>query len=152
MKKRNIIILTILSLSSIAISILFKHYDLEESKQKPKTNFSIIGKYICDNDDFKEEPFIEYSDYIPAVTFYNNKICNLLVYYGDGKVDVSCSYDIKENMIQVKLNLSGTFFDAPNEEGYPFLNDFYIFNIVDNNHIVIDKGFYTVDDGDAFVK
>jgi hypothetical protein len=52
----------------------------------------------------------------------------------------------------VKAYLEGTLFDAPDMEGYPFMEDEYIFNIIDDNNIIIDKGFYTVDAGDKFIK
>ena len=149
MKRKNIIILIILSLSIIiSVIVLFVNF----KRSTDKTQFNILGKYICSNDYFNNEPFIEYSDYIPAITFYDNNICNLLVHYGGGKTDVSCSYDIKEKTIQVKLNIKGSFFDVPDMEGYPFIDDQYIFTIIDNNHIIIDKGFYTVGSGDSFIK
>lgn len=149
MKIKNIILLIIVSLIIIISAIVLL---INIGKSTKQTKFNISGKYICSNDYFNNEPFIKYSDYIPTITFYDNSSCSLLVHYGGGKTDVNCSYFIKEDIIQVKLNIKGSFFDAPDAEGYPFMEEQYNFTIIDNNHITINKGFYTVDSGDLFIK
>ncbi len=115
-------------------------------------NFTIIGKYTCSNEYWKDDFFIQNPEKVPYIIFENNNNCSILVNYLDGLENVKCSYIMEKDTIKVKAYIEGTLFDGTYDDGRPYMEDEYIFDVIDNNHIVIDKGFYTVSARDSFIK
>ena len=110
---------------------------------------SMIGEYICRNDTYNA--FIaEYPEYIPSINFYDDGACKLRVYYIGGVTDVFGIYEIKKNEIHVKVDLSWTIFEGTDDAGLPYMDDEYIFTITDEEHLTIDREYYTVHAGDPF--
>ena len=128
--------------------------DRPDSSEVPESvsnipEFNIIGKYICDNDYHKDEFFIENPESIPYITFNNDGSCKLLVNYLEGGCYMNGSYNIEDNQILVKLDFSGTIFEGTGTE---YMDDEHVFTIISNDKIIIDKGFYTVNARDFFIK
>ena len=113
--------------------------------------FNILGKYVCFSDYHKDKNIIKNPDDIPSITFYENGKCNLFVAYFGGVWDVNGLYEIKEDTIKVELDLHGTPFEGIDTAGNPYMDAIYIFNIIDNDKLIIDKGFYSVYAGDPFI-
>lgn len=116
------------------------------------SEYTIIGKYTCSNDYWKDDFFIQNPEKVPFILFEDNNNCSILVNYLGGLANVKCSYSIEKNTVKVKAYLAGTPFDGTYDDGRPYMEDEYIFNIMDDNNIIIDKGFYTVGAGDKFIK
>lgn len=115
-----------------------------------KPEYNIIGEYICQGeiyDQFKEEAY----EYIPSINFYEDGSCRLRVYYIGGVSNVEGVYYIDENRIYVKVDLLYTNFqDSVTGENY--MDDEYVFTIIDEDYLVIDRGFYVVNAEDPFVR
>ncbi len=112
-------------------------------------NYQVSGKYICNSDIYKAEFFEGYSEAIPAVIFNEDGRCELIVNYMEGLCSVYGTYCVQENQVIVNVNLDGTIFE---ESGTKYMNDQYVFKIMSNNEIVIDRGYYAVKAGDKFIK
>ncbi len=139
---------------------------------------TIIGEYVCTNeyiasgDSFQSAP-----EAIPSITFIEDGNCEVLVNYLGGIAKVFGTYNIKNDQAIVYLDLMDTLSmdyvlnDDPTtpeigetevvwlrdqiafQEGdVKYMPDEYVFDIIDSNEIVIDKGFYIVNAGDSFIK
>lgn len=156
-KKMKVVILVIISLCLLtSVVILVNYISSNKLQNKPGDNklyeFNIIGKYICSNDYWKDDFFIKNPQKVPFILFESNNKCSILVNYLGGLENVKCSYSKEKDTVKVKVDLKGTPFDGTYNDGRPYMEDEYIFNIIDDNNIVIDKGFYTVNAGDYFIK
>ena len=123
-----------------------------ENQTKPDED-RIAGKYFCSTNAYSDE-------FRPFITFNDDGRCTLLVNFFRGDaVIVEGSYQIKENTIDVELDLEGTPVGYTYEDGRPCMDDRYIFKIIDNDHIVIGAapnsyydGYFTVRLGDSFIR
>jgi hypothetical protein len=149
-------------------------------KEPDLSSFSVYGKFVCASDYFNDgEYFTRFPEDIPAITFQEDGSCELKVNYLQGMAIVFGIYSVEEKQVLVELDLNNTFSEVyvidndgnifvelrPNhivfiasgddpyhEPGTKFMDDQYIFDIVANNHIIIDRGFYVVNAGDSFLK
>lgn len=123
----------------------------------------ISGTYYCDAGCFIEPAFVRSPEYISCITFYENSYCIFHVYYIGGVCDVNGTYQIDENIINVELDLSGTPIggaDFHDGKEYPYADSRYVFEIIDNDHIVFGvvpdayhkDGFYAIRDGYPFIR
>ena len=126
-----------------------KPNESNSSDPSSKLTFNILGKYICSGDYFNSEFFIENPECIPSVTFYDDGNCILFVNYSEGGCNVGGFYTVENNYIKVTLNLNNTIFE---EDGVKYMDDLYVFNIKSNDQIIIDRSYYGVEAGDAFIK
>lgn len=115
------------------------------------STFNILGEYLCANEEFNNEFFIKNPDYIPSITFYDNGSCKAHVNYLEGIIDVLGYYSIEGNLIHVNLNIDDSVF-YNSETGEKYIDDQFIFTIVDDNKIILDGDFYSVGSGEIFVK
>ena len=115
------------------------------------SKFDVLGTFICSDESFKTEFHKKYPSTIPLIAFYEAGTCHFRINYSEGMFDVSGFYTVESNNIKVKLNLNNTIFmDAKTGEKY--MDDQYVFTIMNNNKIVIDRECYAVNSGDLFVK
>ena len=150
--KKNIVVVILMTIIILVVGISFIFADKVGDTKEGETEFNIFGKYICSSEYHKADFFIENPDKIPEITFNKGGDCNLRINYLGGIADVNCFYNLDANSIYVELDLFGTIFYGTDNTGKPYMYDKYIFNIIDDNHIIIDKGFYTVGAGDSFIK
>ena len=120
--------------------------------EEAKSKFNITGEYICDSIYFDDDFFAEKPENVSKITFNNNGFCKLRVNYLGGISDVDCSYEVKQDFVKVKVHLEKSILSGTDERGNVYMNDEYIFSIINNNEIVIDKGFYAVKANDSFIK
>jgi len=116
------------------------------------SSFNNLGKFVCSNEYFSnKEYFKRFPNDIPSITFYANGRCELLVNYLEGICTVCGNYTVDGGKILVKLiDLEDTV--LVDENAAPYISDEYVFNIIDNDHLVVDRGFYAVNAGDVFSK
>ena len=122
-----------------------------DTETEQEEEYDIIGEYICKGeiyDQFKDDAF----EYIPAVRFYEDGNCMLRVYYIGGVDDVEGVYIVDGNEIHVQLDLEWSLFEGTVSDGVPYMDDEYIFEITDEDHLVIDREYYVVNAGDPFVR
>ena len=124
----------------------------EPSDTSSEVEFSALGRFVCVSDYHLTEEMLKYPEFIPAITFYEDGTCNLFVAYFHGTCNVKGVYSKDGSHVKVELDLRGTLFEGTDQAGFPYMNDKYIFTIVSDERIIIDKGFYSVDAGDPFVK
>jgi len=149
MKIKILIFFIILFIISLLIFLLSK------SREELKiSNFDISGTYICSSDYHSDEFSVIYSDTIPSVSFYDNGICEFIVNYFEGTCIIIGNYTVEGNYVKVSLDFRGTIFEI-NEDPYTgekYMDDEYIFTIINNNKLIIDRAYYTVEAEDPFVK
>ena len=124
--------------------------DVQSDEASDSSKFNINGKYICNNDYFKNENhFAIFPEDIPAIAFYEDNSCEFNINYMGGITSVYGIYSIEGKQILVTIYLNDTIFE---ESDIKYIDDKYIFSIRSDNEIIIDKGFYAVNAGDTFVK
>jgi len=112
--------------------------------------YDILGKYICSNDYINGgEHFERFPEDIPAINFYEDGICEITINYLEGICIASGIYTIEESRIFVAINLDNTIFEGTGAE---YIDDQYIFDIINDEQIVIDRDFYLAWAGDSFLK
>lgn len=142
-------------------------------KQIDSDKAYIEGKYICASNYHMQDFSIDYPETIPFISFSKDGSCELFVNYLGGLASVFGSYTIEEDEILVAIDLSSAISDDevfdmhygtsvivekganPNlfQEGdKKYMDDQYVFSIISGDKIIIDRGFYTVNAGDAFLK
>jgi|GEM_PF-1236429 len=122
-------------------SVPEKAFDISE--------FNALGTFICASDSFETEFHKKYPSTIPLIAFYSADTCHVRVNYGEGMCDVAGFYTIEGENINVKLDFRDTIFEGIGTE---YMDNQYVFSIVSNKQIVIDRDCYTVNQGDCFVK
>ncbi len=113
----------------------------------------IIGKYTWVSEScqkaLKDNP-----EYLPAITFNNDDTCEMLVYYFGGSTLFSGIYMIDDNKIFVDLDLEseGSGFEGtiPNTD-QPYMDDKYVFEIIDYDHITIGPAEGAYHNGNCYV-
>jgi len=141
----------------------------KETTHNP-VDFQIVGRYVCSSDYFSYNYFVNFPNHIPTIIFHEDGTCELVVNYFGGVVTVFGVYRIDNDVIFVDLNLNDTISEVhvikdgeafvelrPNfivfEEGdVKYMDDHYAFSIINNDKIVIDRGFFAVNAGDVFVR
>ena len=122
---------------------------LDEVKQQD-ADIQIWGEFICSNDYFDTgEYFKNFPESIPAITFYQNGRCDLTVNYFEGVSNVSGTYRVEYDRILVDVDLKDTVFK---EEDIRYMENQYIFKIINQEQLIIERGFYAVSDTDYFLK
>ena len=84
------------------------------------------------------------------ISFHENGTCELLVNYQEGSCTLGGNHVVDGSSIFVELiNLEDTIFVS--EDLISYMPDKYVFTIIDDEHISIDKGYYVVQAGDIFI-
>lgn len=122
-----------------------------ETEQTDPAEDTIGGKYYCSTDFFTDEYRIKYPGDTPYITLNDDGSCVLLVGYFHGICEVEGTYLIEGNVINVELDLRGTPFEGTDTTGRPFMDDRFVFEIIDNDHIVIGPAPNAVYNGDCYV-
>jgi len=122
---------------------------------------TISGIYYCSTDLFNAEYRSKYPGQNPYMSFDGDGNCVMLVGYGRGMCEVNGTYTIEEDKINVELDLTGTPFEGIDPaSGNPYMDNKFIFEIVDSGHIIIGPAddsvyngdCYAVRTGDSFIK
>ena len=108
----------------------------------------ISGKYIWD------DPGISGEGSTPCIYFADDGDCILFVDYSEGGSDIEGRYYIADGKIYVNLDFSNTIFEDTGDEytDIDFMADKYVFTIVNDSEIVINRGCYAVMANDKFVR
>ena len=162
MKKLFILLCFVLILSGCAIfqnsstesnssssSMPNSESSLSSSSKYDVSQFDVLGKFYCSNDYYNIEWFENNPESIPSIEFFKDGRCILFVNYFEGTCDISGVYSIEGNKIKVELDFQGTIFEGTGTE---YMDDQYVFTIISDNEITIDKGYYTVEAGDPFIR
>ena len=122
---------------------------LSES-QSIDIEFNVVGKFICSNNYYNSQ--VVYN--IPSITFNNGNSCVFVVNYLEGGADINGTYKREGNEITVELNFQGTIFENNLDEftGEKYIEEQFIFTIVDEDKVAIDKNCYAVEAGDLFIR
>ena len=132
----------------------------EYSERSNPNENTIDGKYYCYTDFFTEEYREKNPGNTPFITFDSDGTCMFYILYSHGGAGVPGKYQINENAINVQLDLSESPFKGTEKNGNPYMDDKLVFEIIDNNHIVIGAApdsvhngdFYVVRNGDSFIR
>lgn len=129
----------------------------------PEPEYDILGTYLCSGDQYNGQP----KNSIPYIKFYKEGKCQIYAALSDEdkyfmnesneqceiEDSVSGKYHFGENCIYIT---DLYFFPVAAEvDVHPLKKVFpeeFVCTIVDDESIVIDKGFYKVNDGDTFVR
>ena len=109
----------------------------------------IQGSYVCAGDYYKDEFFSKNPQNIPSIAFFSQNKCELKVNYFEGIAVISGVYVIEGENVLVDIELDDTIFE---ENGVKYMPDSYCFRFISEEQLVVDNGFYGVNDGDIFVK
>ena len=120
-----------------------------EPENTTEAEYDIIGKYICNNDYYNDEYISLYLESVSYVTFYEYGHCKTYIDYLEGGQEVWGKYSLEGNQVKVALRFFPTDEPDPIREN---MDDEYVFTIIDEDHLVIDKGYFAVQAGDSFVK
>ena len=132
----------------------------------------ISGKYICTNDYITSGDYFKTNpDAIPSITFNEDGSCEVVVNYLEGIAIVYGTYTVENEQAFVSLDLMNTtsevhVIDKDGKESIEvrknhivfqdgevkYMDDQYVFDIIDGNSIVIDKGFSIAREQDTFLK
>ena len=112
---------------------------------------TIMGTYYCSTDFFTDEYRAKYPGQTPYITFNNDGSCVFLVGYLHGICEIEGTYQIEGNEINVELDLLGTPFEGTDSTGDPYMDHQFVFEIINNNHIVIGPAPNSVYNGDCYV-
>jgi len=116
-----------------------------------EVDYSIDDKYACTNDYFEADFFIQHPEAVPFIDFVEDGKCIFGINYSGGFCDVNGTYSIEDDRIYVELDFKGTIF-IDNETAATYTFTQYVFSIVSDDEIVIDKDCYGVRAGDSFIR
>lgn len=122
--------------------------DLEISTA-PEPEHNVLGRYICSSAYYDDAYIAVHIEEIPSIMFLKDSRCSFYVDQKGGE-EVWGKYRIEGDKIYVS---ELRFF--PTDEPDPVRDNMdkeYVFTIVDEDHLTIDKGFYNVQAGDTFVR
>ena len=113
--------------------------------------------YYCTADYFREWSAKDL-EYIPALTLNEDGTMILRVFYIGGVADVSGTYEIDGDKIYIYCNLEESFFKGTDTLGYPYMDDKFMFEVVDEDTLIFfghpddTNGVraYTLEQGDVF--
>ncbi len=127
----------------------------EPEPEIPEEIRGILGTFYCIGN-FRQQCFIDNPEYISAITFNADGTLAFRIFYGGGVTTVDGTYEVRDNMIRIKCDLTGSPVDGVTTSGRKYMNDEFVLEIVDNDKIVMSDagefGCYVVYDGDAFVR
>lgn len=106
--------------------------------------YDIIGKYVCSSDYYNDSSWA-----IPYIKFLKEGHCMLFVDQEGGR-EIWGQYKIEENRIYVS-ELRFRYLEMIDEVRDNMEHE-YVFTIVDEDHLTIDRGFFNVQAGDTFVR
>ena len=125
---------------------------LVEKEPSTISAIAVSGDYICFNDEYYNNAFFtKHPDAIPSITFYNDGSCKFVVNYLEGVCDVGGFYHVDKDFVYIELELSDTIF-VDKETGEKYMDDQYVFTIINIDKIIIDRDCYAVNAGDSFVR
>lgn len=111
------------------------------------TDYYIEGTYTCSNEYFSNLSTAS------SICFSKDGDCVISVNYSGGICNVEGKYYILDNKIYVKLNFDNTIFEDTGDEykDVDYMSDEYVFTVVNDNEIKINRGCYAVNANDVFV-
>ena len=126
----------------------------------PEEIRGIIGTFYCNNYWLRtSKGFTYHPEYIPAITFNADGTIVFRVYYFGDVTTVDGTYDVTDNMIRIRCDLTGSPFEGVTPSGRIYMEDEFVFEIVDNDNLIFhdaenceQKACYVVYDGDAFAR
>ena len=119
------------------------------SDTSPTQEFNIEGTYICTGDFYSDnESFISFPESIPHVTFYENGTCKIRADYYEGLRELIGDYSVDGDCVFVKLDSQELF----SPEDWVEMDNEFVFNIINDDKITIDRQFYMVAAGDPFTR
>ena len=107
----------------------------------------ISDTYTCSSDYFST------LSTTPSICFNKNGDCVISVNYSGGICNMEGKYYIQGDKIYVKLSFDNTIFEDTGNEytDLDYMSNKYVFSIVNDTEIVINRGCYAVKAGDGFV-
>ena len=146
MKKTLCIIVVLLLLCGCRAGFSSLSMPPESSSDPAAHSTNMLGRYVCTNDyiESSRDFFDYYPEYIPSITLNEDGSCELLVNYLEGIYIAHGTYRIEDKQVIVDMEADAI--------AAVQLDSQYIFEIVDENHIIIDRGFSVAESGDSFFK
>ena len=122
-------------------------YTIDE--QAETYDFNITGKFLCSSD-YHKQP----NTSVPSIAFSGDGHCILSFNYYEGGCDMQGKYRMDGDKIYVYLNFDNTIFEDSGTEyrDLDYMSDNYIFTIVNDNELMINRGCYSVNANDSFVR
>ncbi len=111
---------------------------------------NIQGTYTCTSEYWNASS----STSVPYIHFDEDGSCLMFINYFEGGCNMEGEYRIENDSIYVKLDFSNTIFEDTGDEytDCEFMSNEYIFKIVSDSKLIINRGCYAVNEGDAFIK
>ncbi len=114
----------------------------------------LAGLYSWTTEEYSAERRINY------LILNNDETCALMVSYFHGKVAIDGKYTVDGSKIRVDLLMDGSYMDGESSSGTPYMDDSFVFEIVDEHNIKIGPAdesaknisCYGVKSGDIFTK
>ncbi len=113
--------------------------------------------YYCTADYYREW-FAKDWEYIPALTLNDDGTMMFRVFYIGGVADVPGTYEIDGNKIYIYCRLDESFFKGSDPYGFPYMDDKFMFEVVDEDTLIFfghpddtnDVRAYTLEQGYVF--
>lgn len=134
----------------------------EPPEETTEMNPYIVGKYVCSSDYYNDEYALNSATSIPYFRFYKGYECDLYVDHDDdsyfwvehdaeSKQIIRGVYKITDDgKIKISLHFRPSIMGE-----HPLadkMDSEYTLTLVDEDHLVIDHGFFNVKDGDVFAR
>ncbi|MBQ7827502.1 MAG: hypothetical protein IJ386_04475 [Clostridia bacterium] len=108
-------------------------------RHTPTTDKSTVsGVYYYETELFNAEYRTMHPGHNPYISFFDDRTCVMIVGYGGGICPINGTYEIDGNKINVELDVENSFLGGIDvATGKPYMDNKYVFEIVDNDHIKI---------------
>ena len=122
-------------------------------RHTPTTDRSTVsGVYYYETELFNAEYRAKYPGQNPYINFFDDGTCVMIVHYIGGACSVGGTYEIDGNKIKTEFDLSGTPVAGIDvATGKPYMDDSFVFEIVDNDHLRIGPAPDSYYNGDCYV-
>ena len=111
----------------------------------------IVGEYLCANEYYADYNFRDDCDDKLNVVFDADGRCSMRIHYIEGACTVYGTYTMESDKIHTEMNYDMTVMHDT-ESGENSIADDFVFTVGEDGSLTVDKGYYTVNAGDRFIK
>lgn len=111
----------------------------------------IVGEYLCANEYYSDYNFRDDCDDKLNVVFDAAGHCSMRIHYIEGACTVYGTYTMESDKIHTEMNYDMTVMQDT-ESGENSIDNDFVFTVGEDGSLAVDKGYYTVNAGDRFIK